>query len=98
MPVLKSLTALKAALTLCTVYGPVIDSSACTAISASVKPIWLNEPMPPETALPYWARIALYRLIVAVSVVSGGVSSALTNSLPFHFGPSDWARKSVLHG
>src|SRR5215467_13245587 len=31
-------------------------------------------------------------------VESGGVSSALTNSLLFHFGPSAWARKSVLHG
>src|SRR5262249_23625384 len=27
-----------------------------------------------------------------------GVSSALTNSLPFHFGPSALARKSVLQG
>ena len=31
-------------------------------------------------------------------VTSGGVSSALTNSLLSHFGPSDVARKSVLHG
>src|SRR5215467_16249344 len=31
-------------------------------------------------------------------VESGGVSSALTNSLLFHFGPSAFARKSVLHG
>src|SRR5215467_6817158 len=31
-------------------------------------------------------------------VESGGVSSALTNSLLFHFGPSCVARKSVLHG
>ena len=44
------LTPLNAALTLATVYAPVIDSSACTAISASVKPIWLKLPMPPETA------------------------------------------------
>ena len=29
---------------------------------------------------------------------SGSVSSALTNSLWFHFGPSALARKSVLHG
>ena len=75
-----------------------IDSSACTAISASVKPIWLKLPMPPETALPYCLRIALYRFIVGVFVTSGGVSSALTNSLLSHFGPSDVARKSVLHG
>src|SRR5215469_16169526 len=66
--------------------------------SASVKPIWLKLPTPPETAEPYWLRIALYRFIVDVVVGSGGVSSALTNSLPFHFEPSDLARKSVLHG
>src|SRR5260370_12794970 len=54
--------------------------------------------MPPETAEPYCVRIALYRFIEVVFVTSGGVSSALTNSLLFHFGPSDWARKSVLHG
>src|SRR5580693_5323486 len=54
--------------------------------------------MPPCTAFPYWLRIALYRFIVVVLVTSGGSSSALTNSLLFHFGPSDWARKSVLHG
>src|SRR5215475_5420190 len=29
---------------------------------------------------------------------SGEASSALTNSLWFHFGPSEVARKSVLHG
>src|SRR6516165_12397499 len=45
-----------------------------------------------------WARIALYSAIFGVLVPSGGVSSALTNSLWFHFGPSDLARKSVLHG
>ena len=50
---LKFLTALNAALTLLTVYAPLIVSSACTAISASVKPIWLKLPMPPDTALPY---------------------------------------------
>src|SRR5580700_11171113 len=54
--------------------------------------------MPPCTDLPYWLRIALYRFMVVVSVPSGGVSSAFTHSLLFHFGPSDWARKSVLHG
>src|SRR5579872_2275780 len=54
--------------------------------------------MPPCTAFPYWLRIALYRFIVVVFVPSGGISSALTNSLLFHLGPSDWARKSVLHG
>src|SRR5215472_5231114 len=66
--------------------------------SASTKPIWLKLPTPPETAEPYCDRIALYRFIVAVFVASGGVSSALTNSLLFHDGPSDFARKSVLHG
>src|SRR6266704_3206666 len=54
--------------------------------------------MPPCTDEPYCLRIALYRFIVGVFVPSGGVSSALTNSLLFHFDPSDWARKSVLHG
>src|ERR1700730_7644068 len=54
--------------------------------------------MPPCTAVPYCFRIALYRFMVAVLVPSGGVSSALTNSLLFHFGPSEVARKSVLHG
>src|SRR6516162_7115054 len=67
-------------------------------ISASAKPIWLKLPTPPDTDLPYWARIALYSAIVGVLVGSGGVSSALTNSLWFHFGPSVVARKSVLHG
>ena len=80
------------------VYAPVIDSSAWTAISASVKPIWLKLPIPPCTDEPYCLRIALYRFIVGVLVSSGGVSSALTNSLPSHFDPSEWARKSVLHG
>src|SRR6266487_700703 len=51
-----------------------------------------------DTALTYWARIALYSAIFGVFVTSGGVSSALTNSLWFHFGPSSLARKSVLHG
>src|ERR1700757_2144861 len=54
--------------------------------------------MPPWTDEPYCLRIALYRFIAGVFVSSGGVSSALTNSLLFHFDPSDWARKSVLHG
>src|ERR1700757_4499376 len=54
--------------------------------------------MPPWTDEPYCLRIALYRFIVGVFVSSGGVSSALTNSLPSHLGPSEWARKSVLHG
>src|SRR2546429_8556822 len=53
-------------------------------------PLWTDE--------PYCFRIALYRFIVGVLVPSGGVSSALTNSLPFHLEPSDWARKSVLQG
>src|SRR5215469_1358322 len=66
--------------------------------SASVKPIWLKLPMPPVTDLPYCARIALYRFMVGVFVPSGGVSSALTKILLFHFGPSVLARKSVLHG
>src|SRR5215468_3625915 len=98
IPVSKSDTALSAALTLATVYAPLTDRSACTMISASAKPIWLKLPTPPETALPYLARIALYRRIAGVLVESGGVSSALTNSLLFHFGPSALARKSVLHG
>src|ERR1700683_4729216 len=98
MPVLKLVTPLNAALTLATVYAPVIDSSAWTAISPIVKPIWLKLPMPPETAEPYCLRIALYRFIVGVLVVSGGVSSALTKNLWFHFGPSVFDRKSVLHG
>src|SRR5690348_17401399 len=67
-------------------------------ISASAKPIWLKLPTPPETAWPYWARIALYRVIDGELAESGGVSSAFTNSLLFHLGPSAWARKSVLHG
>src|SRR6201981_651575 len=54
--------------------------------------------MPPWTEEPYCLRIALYRFIAGVFVPSGGVSSALTNSLLSHFDPSDWARKSVLHG
>src|SRR6266550_5330177 len=98
IPVSKFDTALIAALTLCTVYAPLTDSSACTMISASAKPIWLKLPMPPETAWPYWASIALYRLIEGELVASGGISSALTKSLWFHFGPSAWARKSVLQG
>src|SRR5215475_11755793 len=36
--------------------------------------------------------------MVLLFVESGGVSSAFTNSLLFHCAPSDWARKSVLHG
>jgi hypothetical protein len=51
--VLKPDTALIAALTVLTVYEPVTEPSACTRISASVKPIWLKLPMPPETAEPY---------------------------------------------
>src|SRR5579871_4114828 len=54
--------------------------------------------MPPETLFPYCFRIALYRFIVGVWVGSGGVNSALTNSLLFHTEPSDDARKSVSHG
>src|SRR5215831_1151251 len=54
--------------------------------------------MPPWTDVPYCLRIALYRFIACVLVTSGGVSSALTNSLLFHFGPSCVARKSVLQG
>src|SRR5215469_14465850 len=79
-----------------------MPSRACTAISASVKPIWLKLPIPPETLFgpeePYWVRMSWYSFIVGEFVVSGGVSSALTNSLLFHCAPSDWARKSVLHG
>src|SRR6201986_2703341 len=40
----------------------------------------------------------LYRCISGPLWSSGEVSSALTNSLWFHFGPSALARKSVLHG
>src|SRR2546421_2719019 len=98
IPVSKFDTALSAALTLATVYAPLTDRSACTMISASAKPIWLKLPTPPETDLPYLARIALYRRIAGVLVESASVSSALTNSLWFHFGPSALARKSVLHG
>ena len=61
-----------------------------------MKPIWLKLPMPPWTDFP--TAFALYRFIAVVFVPSGGVSSALTNSLPFHFEPSDGATKSVLHG
>src|SRR5215475_6044172 len=39
-----------------------------------------------------------YSFMVLLFVVSGGVSSALTNSLLFHCAPSDWDRKSVLQG
>src|SRR6516165_5856854 len=98
MPVLTSFSPLMAALTLLTVYSPVTDWRALTMSSASTKPIWLKLPMPPATAEPYCDRMALYRFMVAVFVPSGGVSSALTKILPFHFGPSDLARKSVLHG
>ena len=66
MPVSKFDTALSAALTLATVYAPLTDRSACTMISASAKPIWLKLPTPPETALPYLARIALYSRIAGV--------------------------------
>ena len=75
-----------------------IDSSACVAISPIVKPISLKLPMPPDTSVPYCLRIALYRFIVGVVVSSGSASSAFTKNLPSHFDPSDWARKSVLHG
>src|SRR5215469_7869901 len=98
IPVSKFDTPLIAALTLATVYAPLTDSSACTMISASAKPIWLKLPTPPDTDLPYWARIALYSAIFGVLVPSGGVSSAFTNSLWSHFGPSALARKSVLQG
>src|SRR5215471_14249351 len=54
--------------------------------------------MPPWTDDPYCLRIALYRFMAVVLVPSGGVSSAFTNSLLFHFGPSEVARKSVLQG
>src|SRR5229473_6310623 len=67
-------------------------------ISASVNPIWLKLPIPPETAWPYWLSMASYNAIDEVWVESGGASSALTYSLLFHFEPSDCARKSVLHG
>src|SRR2546430_16961450 len=86
IPVSKFDTALSAALTLATVYAPLTERGACTMISASAKPIWLTLPMPPETALPYLARIALYRRIAGVLVGGGGVSSALTNGLLFDVG------------
>src|ERR1700747_2039064 len=54
--------------------------------------------MPPATEDPYLARIALYSCMSGPLWSSGEVSSALTNSLWFHFGPSEVARKSVLHG
>src|SRR5712672_1877444 len=98
MPVLRSLTAANAALTEATVYGPVTVSSALVAISPIVKPIWLNEPTPPETFEPYLARIALNSTAVGLVFPSSGVSSAFTKSLPSHFEPREVARKSVLHG
>src|SRR5215469_3778166 len=72
--------------------------SALVAISPIVKPIWLNEPTPPVTFVPYLARIALNSVAVGLLLLSSGVSSAFTKSLPSHFGPSEVARKSVLHG
>src|ERR1700750_57247 len=98
MPVSYPLIAWNASLTVLNVYAPFIFCSACTAISPCRKPIWLKLPMPPLTFWPYCLRTALYRFIVGVFVLSGGASSALTNSLWFHFGPSALARKSVLHG
>src|ERR1700733_5236055 len=73
-------------------------SSACVAISPMVKPISENEPTPPETSEPYCLRMASNSCAVALVLPSSGSSSALTNSLLFHFGPSEVARKSVLHG
>ena len=90
---------MNAALTLATVYvPPVIDSSGVH------RDLGLGEAHLAEAAdaagdrLAVLLEIALYRFIVGVLVTSGGVSSALTNSLLFHFGPSEAARKSVLHG
>src|SRR5665213_986928 len=87
-----------ALLTLAIVYGPLTVSSAWVRNLARTKPIWLKEPMPPATLLPYLARIALYSCISGPLWSSASVSSALTNSLWSHFGPSALARKSVLHG
>src|SRR5215472_3432731 len=72
--------------------------SALVAISPIVKPIWLNEPTPPVTSVPYLARIALNSVAVGLVLPSSGVSSAFTKSLLSHFGPREVARKSVLQG
>src|SRR3984885_5207647 len=80
------------------VYAPVTPSRACVAISPITKPISENEPTPPETFVPYCLRMASNSCAVWLVFPSSGRSSALTNSLPFHFGPSEVARKSVLHG
>src|SRR5579875_2543953 len=98
MPVLNWCTFSIALFTAFFVYAPFTLLSAWTRISPSTKPIWLKLPMPPETSLPYCLRIASYRFMVGVCVGSGGVNSALTNSLLFHTEPSDEARKSVSHG
>src|ERR1017187_6251779 len=85
-------------LTLFIVYAPLTDSSALVTKSPWTKPIWLKLPTPPATLPPYCFRIALYSENSGPVVSSGFASSALTNSLLFHFGPSALARKSVLHG
>ena len=81
MPVSTSFSALIAALTLATVYAPVTDSSALTISSASTKPNWLKLPTPPETAEPYFDKMALYRFIVGVFVTSG-TTTALQHQVP----------------
>src|SRR5579863_3122511 len=63
-----------------------------------VKPISENEPTPPETSEPYCLSMASNSCAGALVFPSSGSSSELTKILLFHFGPSDCARKSVLHG
>src|ERR1700753_3379193 len=87
-----------AALTLFIVYGPFTVSSAWVRNLPRRKPIWLKEPIPPAALDAYFLRIASYSCISGPLWSSGDASSALTNSLWFHFGPSALARKSVLHG
>src|SRR6202020_3255014 len=50
------------------------------------------------TLVPYCLRMASNSCAVWLVFPSSGRSSALTNSLLFHFGPSEVARKSVVHG
>src|ERR1700733_5011228 len=95
---LTSLMPTIALLTLAIVYGGLTVSSAWTRNLASRKPNWLNEPTPPATFWPYLARIPRYSWNSGPLWSSGEADSALTNSFLFHFGPSAWARKSVLHG
>src|SRR4051812_22839529 len=95
MSVLKSFTALNAALTESAVKAPLTFSSALVAMAASTTPIWLNEPSGIFGA--YFLSTSRY------SWLSGPLalvrfSSALTPSLPSHWDPSASDRKSVLHG